>query len=126
VGTSHAGRRPQVRNDRRARLPKSVGGPRQDVQLVELPGDPDHPFAFSPLRLTVHAGTAVRWIDDADVFHTVTSTDSLEVRRPNGLFDHALFRRGDDFEYTFTRPGVYHYYCRPHAEFMTGTVEVVE
>jgi plastocyanin len=55
----------------------------------------------------------------------VTSTASLEPRRPSGLFDRALARRGDRFEFTFTRPGVYHYYCRPHSEFMWGSVRVV-
>lgn len=59
-----------------------------------------------------------------DVFHTVTSTDSLAPRRPNGLFDKALLRKGDTFEFTFTKPGTYHFYCQPHSEFMFGTITV--
>lgn len=74
--------------------------------------------------MTIPAGSAVRWIDTHDVFHTVTSTDSLDVRRPNGLFDASLFAPGQTFEYTFTKPGAYHFYCRPHADFMFGTVHV--
>jgi plastocyanin len=87
-------------------------------------GDADHPFAFSPSEVTVPAGSAVRWVNNADVFHTVTSTDSPERLRPNGLFDASLFRRGDSFQYTFTKAGIYHYYCQPHSEFMVGTVRV--
>jgi plastocyanin len=33
---------------------------------------------------------------------------------------------GDRFEFTFTRPGIYHYYCQPHSDFMWGTVHVTE
>jgi plastocyanin len=78
------------------------------------------------MELTVKAGTTVRWTDDGNVFHTVTSTDSLQVLRPNGLFDASLAARGAMFEHTFTKPGTYFYYCRPHVPFMTGTVRVIE
>ena len=108
-------------------MPKSVGGSRKaaaEIRLVSVPGSPDAPFVFSPKEVTVPVGSTVRWIDSEDMFHTVTSTDSLEVRRPNGRFDHALFRTGDAFEYTFTKAGVYHYYCQPHSTFMFGTVRV--
>jgi plastocyanin len=68
----------------------------------------------------------VRWINDDGVFHTVTSTDSLDRRQPNGLFNATLATRGSAFAHTFTRPGTYHYYCQPHSEFMVGTVNVTE
>lgn len=41
------------------------------------------------------------------MFHTVTSTSSLQVRRPNGLFDKSLFRKGDTFQYTFKEAGTF-------------------
>jgi plastocyanin len=31
---------------------------------------------------------------------------------------------GEIFTYTFAVPGMYSHYCRPHAEFMAGTVRV--
>jgi plastocyanin len=89
-----------------------------------VPGDPEHPFAFSPRRVTIRPGQAVRWVNGDDVFHTVTSTDSLDRLRPNGRFNRSLSRRGQTFAYTFRRPGTYHYYCQPHAPFMVGTVQV--
>lgn len=92
---------------------------------MSRPQDPDHSFAFAPASATVPVGSAVRWVNDADVFHTVTSTDSIAVRRPNGLFNKSLVRKGDTFTYTFTKPGVYHYYCQPHTDFMWGEVTVV-
>jgi plastocyanin len=91
---------------------------------VRAPGDPDHPFAFSPREVTVKAGQTVRWVNEDNVFHTVTSTDSLDRLRPNGLFNRSLSRRGQTFDFTFGRPGTYHYYCQPHAPFMVGTVRV--
>jgi plastocyanin len=91
---------------------------------VSVPWDPDRPFAFRPASVTVPAGTTVRWVNEDPVFHTVTSTASLERKRPTGLFDRSLFARNQTAEYKFTRPGTYHYYCRPHSEFMAGTVRV--
>ena len=107
-------------------MPKSVGpgGNAQVVRLASRPGDPDHPFAFTPMQLTVPLGTTVRWVNDDDVFHTVTSTAELEPRRPSGLFGHSLSRKGQTFEYTFNKAGTFHYYCQPHADFMFGTVTV--
>jgi plastocyanin len=91
---------------------------------VSVPGDPERPFAFRPADITVRAGTTVRWLNEEAVFHTVTSTNTLERRRPSGLFNRSLFARGQTFEYTFRRPGTFHYYCQPHSEFMFGTVRV--
>jgi plastocyanin len=98
----------------------------QVVHLASQPGDAEHPFSFVPGQVTVPVGTTVRWVNDDDVFHTVTSTARLEPRRPSGLFGRSFFRRGDAFQYTFRRPGTFHYYCQPHAAFMFGTVTVRE
>jgi plastocyanin len=93
---------------------------------VTQPGDPDRPFAFRPAEVTVPVGSTVRWTNRDDVFHTVTSTDSLRPRQPNGLFDKSLFAKGQTFSFRFTKPGVYHFYCRPHSDFMFGTVRVTQ
>jgi hypothetical protein len=76
-----------------------------EVRLATQTSDAEHPFAFRPAEVTVRAGQAVRWVDDDAVFHTVTSTDRLEPRQPNGRFDASLFRRGQSFTFTFRRPG---------------------
>jgi plastocyanin len=74
--------------------------------------------------VTVKAGTTVRWVNGDDVFHTITSTASLERRRSNGLFNASVFSRGQTFQRRFDRPGTFHYFCQPHSEFMAGTVRV--
>ncbi len=70
---------------------------------------------FRPRRLTVPVGTKVTWINKDYQVHTVTSgTD---------LFDGGL-GMGGSFSYTFNKPGVYEYYCKPHRG-MAGEITVV-
>lgn len=103
-----------------------LGPPRvQEVRVVAV-DDADRPFAFQPTGLTIEAGTTVRWVNNtADVFHTVTSTDSLDRRMANGAFDRSLVSAGDFIERTFERPGTFRYFCQPHSVFMSGTIEIV-
>jgi plastocyanin len=112
------------------RLPPPSGqGPTLDSPEVHLTcetGDPDRPCAFTPREITVRLDATVRWVNDEAVFHTITSTDTLDVLRPNGLFDGRLFEREAVFEYGFVHPGPHHYYCQVHAESMVGTVNVLE
>lgn len=96
-----------------------------EVRLMCDTGDADAPCAFRPAEVTIRTGGTVRWINDDATYHTVTSSDRLEVRQPNGRFDEVLDAAGETFEYRFTKPGRYPYYCQPHAEFMFGTVTVV-
>jgi plastocyanin len=95
------------------------------VHLSCATDDANSPCAFEPAELTVPVGTTVRWVNDDDTYHTVTSSSSLQVRRPSGRFDAVLDSAGDEFTYTFDQPGTYPYYCQPHAEFMAGSVIVV-
>lgn len=94
-----------------------------EIELVETDSD-EAPFAFEPGEITVEPGTTVRWVHTHDVFHTVTSTDSLDQKKGNGEFDESMSSEGDTFEVTFDEPGTYHYFCQPHSDFMFGTVVV--
>jgi plastocyanin len=53
--------------------------------------------------------------------HTVTSD--------TGLFDSGRMRTGATFEFTFTEPGQYLYFCEPHGdvggEGMAGVIIVI-
>jgi hypothetical protein len=73
-------------------------------------------YAFNPITITVQAGTTVRWTNlDADN-HTITSAD--------GLFASPVFGQNGHWQYTFSTPGTYKYYCQVHGVFMTGWVVV--
>jgi plastocyanin len=64
----------------------------------------------------VPAGTTVRWINGDAESHTVT--EDL------GRFDAEIWP-GESFSFTFSEPGVYFYYCKPH-DWMIGEITVVE
>lgn len=64
---------------------------------------------FSPVTLTIPAGTKVTWINKSSEQHTVSSNESL--------FNSFVYIMGsitDSFSYTFTEPGIYNFYCQPH------------
>jgi plastocyanin len=74
-------------------------------------------FAFTPKTITVPVGTTVRWINNGNAPHTVTSTSSPKA------FDSGTLNSGDTFQHTFTTAGQFPYRCNIHPS-MTGTVIV--
>lgn len=71
-------------------------------------------FSFGPKEITVKVGDTVTWKNEDNVDHTATAD--------NGSFDGDLPSDGE-FSYTFSTPGTYSYYCKPHPH-MKGTVIV--
>lgn len=74
-------------------------------------------FAFSPVNISVKAGTKVTWTNNDSATHTVTETDGKTGPSSDNLSN------GDSYSFTFTKPGIYHYDCAIHPN-MTGTVTV--
>ncbi len=72
--------------------------------------------SFSPARVTVTAGTTVRWINDGTKRHTITSD--------TGIWDSGELRPVDTFSRTFSEPGNYPYHCKINAEEMKGEIIV--
>jgi plastocyanin len=72
-------------------------------------------FAFTPAVTTVKAGTQVTWVNHDDIPHTVDSTE--------GKFKSGALDTNDKFEFRFTQPGEYPFYCRMHPK-MTGKIIV--
>jgi len=70
-------------------------------------------LAFEPAEVTIPTGTAVSWMNEDSVPHTVTSTD--------GAFDSGIFDPGGNFTWTFDQPGSFPYACQIHPQ-MQGTV----
>ncbi|HEX4157067.1 MAG TPA: cupredoxin family copper-binding protein [Rhizomicrobium sp.] len=67
-------------------------------------------FDFSPMALTVPAGTTVTWKNLDGEPHTVTSL--------TGLFRSGGLDQNDTFAFKFTKPGVYQYLCTIHPRMM--------
>ena len=72
-------------------------------------------FAFTPGAVTVKPGTQVTWINRDDIPHTVDSTQ--------GKFKSTALDTDDKFQFRFTDPGEYPYFCRIHPK-MTGSIIV--
>jgi plastocyanin/uncharacterized membrane protein YozB (DUF420 family) len=79
----------------------------------------DH-FRFIPSQITIPAGTSVIWVNDEQAKHTASADD--------GSFDSDDQELGVRYEYTFTEPGTYRYFCRYHGDVggvgMAGTIVV--
>jgi plastocyanin len=90
--------------------PVSAGAPTDSVSEVKVDN-----FAFTPGAVTVKVGTQVTWVNRDDIPHTVDSTD--------GKFKSAALDTDDKFQFRFTEPGEYPYYCRMHPK-MTGKIIV--
>jgi plastocyanin len=72
-------------------------------------------FVFGPQAITVPVGTTVTWTNSDDIPHTAVSTD--------GVFKSKVMDTDEKFSYTFTKAGIYSYYCSVHPK-MTGQVVV--
>ncbi|MDE3088563.1 MAG: LysM peptidoglycan-binding domain-containing protein [Chloroflexota bacterium] len=81
-------------------------------------------IAYNPRSITVHAGTKVVWTnrESSAIQHTVTSG---APGAPSGAFDSGTLNSGQVFQFTFSSPGTFAYYCRIHGAAMTGTITVV-
>ena len=75
-------------------------------------------MAFFPNALTVKTGATVKWTNSAvdKLDHTVNAND--------GSFSSGKLAPGATFTFTFTKPGVYQYFCSMHPDQMRARVEV--
>lgn len=76
---------------------------------------------YDPQDITVAIGTTVKWTNNDETIHTVTS-GTLESG-PSGIFDSSILDAGSSFEYTFNSAGIIDYYCIVHP-WMAGSVTV--
>ena len=94
---------------------------------------------FNPSEVTIKVGETITWVGRSDDSHTVTAyEDSLpegaEYFASGGFSSEdearddvaaGLIGDGDTYKVTFTKPGVYEYFCIPHeSDGMKGTIIV--
>jgi plastocyanin len=72
-------------------------------------------FSFSPVTLTVKAGTQITWTNGDDIPHTVVSEGHT--------FKSKVLGNGEKFTFTAGKPGTYSYSCSIHPN-MTAKVVV--
>jgi plastocyanin len=70
---------------------------------------------FIPPQLVVTGGTTVTWVNRGQEEHTATARD--------GSFGSSSLAFGTSYKFTFTKAGVYQYFCMNHGD-MRGQIEV--
>ena len=91
-------------------------GPRSQpgsVVMIQL-------FQYQPGRLEIKPGTAVTWVNQDEIQHTVT-LGTPENR--NAAVSLPLPGKGNTASFTFDRPGDYEYFCERH-QSMRGQIRV--
>jgi plastocyanin len=87
------------------------------VGMVEGSQSDYHSWKFDPVEITVPAGTTVVWQNKGQLDHTATAE--------NGSFDSGNLKPGGSFQFKFSTPGDYKYFCTPHKDLgMIGVVHV--
>lgn len=71
-------------------------------------------FKFQPQDLIVTAGTSVVWKNSDNMAHKLLSIDN---------FESPIINPGEEFKFTFSKAGVFDYYCTIHPS-MTGKIIV--
>jgi plastocyanin len=84
---------------------------------------------FAPKEITVKVGDTVKWTNNDNTLHTVTSGKDISDPNKGKEFDTglvgstALTTTGKTFQHTFTTAGEFPYFCQVHPG-MAGKVEV--
>lgn len=91
--------------------------PKQGAAIVYIAETPVS-WQYSPQDLVVQLGvnSTVNWVSHSVSYDTVTSM--------NGTFASGTIAPGATFSFTFTKPGVYPYYCVYHP-WMVGKITVL-
>ena len=75
-------------------------------------------YGYAPGEMRIEQGDEVRWTNQGDETHTVTSDDPAA-----DAFDSGELDSDDDFSHRFDNPGTYSYHCEIH-DSMQGVVQV--
>jgi plastocyanin len=81
----------------------------QDADMIVMKN-----FDYSPMMLTVKAGTMVTWKNLDGEPHTIVGLD--------GAFRSGALDQGDTFSHTFDKPGIYEYICSIHPKMRAEIV----
>ncbi len=88
------------------------------VHIVKMVTTQDGRNFFDPAELTITVGDTVRWVNECEEgVACVHSAQAYPDKIPAGaeVFDSTLLTgQGLTYEYTFTVPGEYEYFCLPH------------
>jgi plastocyanin len=86
-------------------------------------------IAFKPTAVVAPVGGSVTWRQEDVATHTVTSgrveqAGGTATAKPDGTFDSGNISKGQTFDFTFTEPGEFPFFCAIHPATMTGAITV--
>ncbi|HEU0114077.1 MAG TPA: plastocyanin/azurin family copper-binding protein, partial [Thermomicrobiales bacterium] len=110
-----------------AASPVAAAAPAPSATVVLTPD-----FTFSPDKVSIKVGQAVRWVNQGRSPQTVTddparATDKSLVQLPSGAqpWDSGVLNWGAAYVHVFDTPGTYGYFSMPQEQKkMAGQVEV--
>lgn len=85
------------------------------VRIAQGAWDKNNEVYYEPAEMTVEKGSAVAWVNDDGIVHTVTES--------SGAFDSSMMASGQQWGHVFEKEGRYDYYCTLHP-WMTGSIDV--
>jgi plastocyanin len=96
------------------------------LSTVTVQVGPGGAIAFSPAAVTINVGDTVHWVWGSDMHSTTSGTCSGATCTPDGKWDSGVHNAPHTFDFTFTGPGTFAYFCTIHGTLgMTGTITVV-
>jgi plastocyanin len=75
-------------------------------------------FMFTPMTVSVPVGGTVTWVNNDDIPHTVRAVD--------GSFHSPALDTDDHYSFTFTKAGVYSYFCSIHPKMVAKVIVKAE
>lgn len=95
-----------------------------NVTMLNNAGTTPPGFTPNTVKVVVGVNNTVFWTntDSTGTPHTVTPKSGPSGGWTTGS---GILNQGDTYQYTFTVPGTYGYYCSLHPTVMTGTIVVV-
>jgi plastocyanin len=98
--------------------PPALAAEKTRVAIVDV-DTPATKWHYEPNEVRVAAGSTVVWRNEGNQPHTVTSDKTAD----NKSFNSSYLTHGQEWEWTFSTPGEYSYYCEPH-NWMRGVLHV--
>src|SRR5262245_869828 len=69
---------------------------------------------FAPANVLINLGDTVLWTNVSREPHTATGEEPRPQGFNSGALPRSWLKPGETFQFTFTTPGVYPYFCVPH------------
>ncbi len=100
--------------------------PTTELEILLGADNPENPN-FSPKKIEVVLGinNKVIWHNQDMIGHTVSTQNEIKDSYSGKFGSNGIIPPGETYEFLFTEPVEFEYYCTPHP-WMRGTISVVE